>query len=112
MTIADDVNKNANHFMTGFSEYIECIFDTIERYQVQLDKVRLGSNYVSEKYELPVTRMIEASIEHADTFTKLDQKRFDGDSVIYTEVYTDLSIEDEHKRQAANAVNFQRRDNI
>lgn len=99
MTIADGVNKNANHFMTGFSEYIEYIFDTIERYQVQLNEVQLGSNYVPEKYELPVTRMIEASIEPADIFAKLDQKRFDSDSVIYTEVYTDLSIEDERERE-------------
>lgn len=98
MTIANGVNKNVNQFMTDFSEYIECIFDTVGIYLTQLEKAKLGSGYVSEQFECPVTEMIEASIDEADMFTRLDQKKF-SDSVIYTEVYTDLSVKSERKRE-------------
>lgn len=97
MKIADEVNKNANQFMTDFSEYIECIFDTVEHYLIDLEKSRLGMSYVPEKFELPMTEMIGASIDEADTFTRLDQKQF-ADSIIYTEVYTSTAIKDERKR--------------
>ena len=97
MTIADGVNKNVNQFMTDFSEYIECIFDTIEHYLIDLEKAKPGISYVPEKFELPRTEMIGASVDEADTFTKLDQKQF-ADSIIYTEVYTDTTIKDERKR--------------
>ena len=97
MKIADEVNRNANQFMTDFSEYIECIFDTVEHYLVDLEKSRLGMSYIPDKFELPRTEMICASIDKADTFTKLDQKQF-ADSIIYTEVYTDTKIKNERKR--------------
>ena len=97
MTIADGVNKNVNQFMTDFSEYIECVFDTIEHYLIDLEKAKPGISYVPEKFELPRTEMIGASVDEADTFTKLDQKQF-ADSIIYTEVYTDTTIKDERKR--------------
>lgn len=97
MKIADEVNKNANQFMTDFSEYIECIFDTVEHYLIDLERSRLGMSYVPEKFELPMTEMIGASIDEADTFTRLDQKQF-ADSIIYTEVYTSTAIKDERKR--------------